>query len=72
MPAACLMKQAYAIRNSDCNYFLTIYFYKRREPFETIFDGFYRIKCGKKKVNYKKFQRGCYKIACPENNVQKL
>ena len=54
MPAICLIEQANAIRNSDCNYFLTIYFFKRRVPFETIFDGFYHIKCGKKKANYKK------------------
>jgi len=54
MPAICLIEQASAIRNPDCNYFLTIYFFKRRVPFETIFDGFYHIKCGKKKANYKK------------------
>ena len=44
MAAICLIKQASAIRNSDCNYFLTIYFIKRREPFD--------------KVNYKKYSTG--------------
>jgi len=34
--------------------FFAIYFFKGQMPFETIFDGFYHIKCGKKKVNYKK------------------
>lgn len=58
MPAKCPVKQASAIRNADCNYVLTIYFFKRRALFETIFDGFYHIKCGKRKVNYKKNKHG--------------
>ena len=40
MPANCLTKQAVAIRDTDCNYFLTICFFKRQMPFEPIFDGF--------------------------------
>ena len=49
MPAECLMKQAYAIRNTDCSYFLTIRFFKRQMLFEAICDGITRKNADKGK-----------------------
>ena len=49
MPAECLIKQAYAIHNTDYSYFLTICFFKRRMPFEAICDGITRKNAGKGK-----------------------
>ena len=34
LPAICLTNQAYAIRDTDCNYYLTIWFFKRRMPLD--------------------------------------
>ena len=45
--------------------FFNNFLFKKLSPFEPIFDGFYRIKCGKRKENYKKQKSREIIAACP-------